>query len=113
MVNSYIPKQGDIVYINFNPTKGHEQSGYRPAIIISNDYFNIYTKMVILCPISSNDKSFPTHYTLEDSKKIHGTVFCEHMRSIDYENRKIKFIEKASSNDLISIMMLSMSCIDN
>ena len=113
MVKKYIPKQGDIVYVDFNPTKGHEQSGKRPAIIISNDTFNIHTKMVILCPISSNNKSFPTHYILEDSKKIKGAVLCEHIRSIDYENRKISFIEKASSNDLMSVMLLSNSCIEN
>ena len=57
----YIPKQGDIVYMDFNPTKGHEQKGKRPAMIISNDVFNINTKMAILCPITSNTKEFPTH----------------------------------------------------
>ena len=72
MVKEYIPKQGDLVYLDFNPTKGHEQKGFRPAIVISNTVFNKNTKMVILCPISSNTKEFPTHYILEDSKKIKG-----------------------------------------
>ena len=70
----YIPKQGDIVYMDFNPTKAHEQKGKRPAIIISNDVFNINTKMAILCPITSNTKEFPTHYELEDSKKVKGKL---------------------------------------
>ena len=68
MVRKYIPKQGDIVMINFNPTKGHEQRGTRPAIVISNNVFNEHTKMVVLCPITSNTKDFPTHYILEDTK---------------------------------------------
>ena len=108
----YIPKQGDIVYMDFNPTKGHEQKGKRPAIIISNDVFNINTKMAILCPITSNTKEFPTHYELEDSKKIKGSVLCEHIRSIDYENRKVKFIEKASDNDILSVVTLVTACIE-
>ena len=62
MVKKYIPKQGDIVFLDFNPTKGHEQKGTRPGMVISNDVFNINTKMVIICPISSNKKEFPTHY---------------------------------------------------
>ena len=37
MVKNYIPKQGDIVYLDFNPTKGHEQREERPVIVISND----------------------------------------------------------------------------
>ena len=113
MVKKYIPKQGDIVFLDFNATKGHEQKGYRPAIVISNDIFNENTKMVIACPITSNEKIFPTHYKLEDSKIVHGSVLCEHIRSIDYESRNLKFVERASDNDLMSVMMLSSACIEN
>ena len=113
MVKSYIPKQGDIVFVDFNPTKGHEQKGKRPAIVISNNAFNINTKMIIVCPITSNLKEYPTHYILEDSKRIYGSVLCEHIRSIDYEIRNVKFIEKASENDLLSVITLSNACIDN
>ena len=112
MVKKYIPKQGDIVYLDFNPTKGHEQSGFRPAVIISNNVFNENTKMVVVCPISSNNKEFPTHYHLEDTIKIEGSVLCEHIRSIDYEIRNIKFVEKLSDNDFISIITLLTACIE-
>lgn len=112
MVNKYIPKQGDIVFLNFNPTKGHEQKGRRPAIVISNNTFNKNTKMVIVCPITSNMKEFPTHYNLEDTKKINGSVLCEHIRSIDYSIRSVEFIEKATDNDLLSVIMLMNACIE-
>lgn len=112
MVSKYTPNQGDIVFLDFKPTKGHEQTGYRPAIVISNNIFNKNTKMVMVCPITSNDKYFPTHYNLEDSKKIKGSVLCEHVRSIDYESRNLNFIEKASNNDLLSVIMLINACIE-
>ena len=112
MVKKYIPEQRDIVYLNLEPTKGHEQSGIRPAVVISNNVFNKNTKMAIVCPITSNDKEFPTHYKLEDTTKIHGSVLCEHIRSIDYEFRKLKFIEKLSNNDYISIITLMNACIE-
>ncbi len=57
MVNKYIPKQGDIVLLDFNPTKGHEQNGKIPAIVISNNIFNKNTRRVIVCPITSNEKN--------------------------------------------------------
>ena len=82
MVKKYIPEQGDIVFLDFNPIKGHEQSGFRPAIVISTNVFNQNTKMVIVCPITSNEKEFPTHYILEDTKNIHGSVLCEHILSL-------------------------------
>ena len=112
MVKNYIPKQGDLVFVSFNPTKGHEQKGFRPAIVISNDIFNENTKMVMVCPITSNTKYFPTHYLLEDTKKIFGSVLCEHIKSIDYEARNLKFIERASNNDLLSVMTLTCACIE-
>ncbi len=112
MVKSYIPRQGDIVFLDFNPTKGHEQKGYRPAIIISNDIFNKHTKMVILCPIISNEKEFPTHYLLQESKKIKGSVLCEHIRSMDYEVRNLNFIEKATENDFQNIITLVNACME-
>ena len=106
MVKKYIPKRGDIVYVNFNPTKGHEQSGFRPALVLSSDVFNNFTKMVIVCPISTNTKEFPTHYLLRDTKKIRGSVLCEHLRSIDYETRNLKFVEKCTEEDYDNIIEL-------
>ena len=112
MVKKYIPKQGDIVFFDFNPTIGHEQKGFRPAVVISNNIFNINTKMVMICPITSNEKEFPTHYKLEDTKKVHGAVICEHIRSIDYEIRNLNFVEKLSNNEFISIITLLNACIE-
>lgn len=111
MVN-YIPKQGDIVFVDFNPIKGHEQGGYRPAIVLSSNKFNKYNNMAIICPITSNTKIFPSHYELLDSKKINGSVLCEHVRSIDFNSRKLKFIESASNFDFNNIMSLFISLLD-
>lgn len=113
MVNRYIPQQGDIIFLNFDPTLGHEQKGKRPAIVISNNIFNKNTHMVIVCPITSNEKKYPTHYLLEDAKKIHGSVLCEHIRSIDFDARNVKFLEKASDNDILSVITLMNACIEN
>ena len=112
MVGKYIPKQGDIAFVDFNPTKGHEQAGLRPCIVISNNVFNKHTKMVIVCPITSNEKEFPTHYLLKNTKKVHGSVLCEHIRSIDYEIRNLKYVENCNSEDFNNIVMLLNSCIE-
>lgn len=107
-----MPEQGDIVFLYFNPTKGHEQIGFRPAVVISTNIFNQNTKMVIVCPITSNEKEFPTYYKLEDTKNVLVSVLCEHIRSIDYEIRNLKFVEKLSENNFISIITLLNACIE-
>lgn len=112
MVKKYIPKQKDIALIDFNPTKGHEQASFRPCIVISNDVFNKNTKIAIVCPITTNEKEFPTHFLLNNTKKVHGSVLCEHVRSIDYEIRNLKFVEKCSDDDFNSILSLLNACLE-
>ena len=108
----YIPKERDIVYINFSPIKGHEQNGKRPALVLSSKLFNQFTNMAIVCPVSLNTKSFPTHYELTKTKKIKGAVLCEHIRSVDYVERNVEFIEKCSLEDFDDILYLVKSFFD-
>lgn len=103
MVKKYIPKQGDICFVDFNPSKGHEQSGFKPCLVLSINSFNNFTKMVIVCPITSNTKKFPTHYILTKTTKVKGAVLLEHIRSLDYEERNLKFVEKIQESELNEI----------
>jgi len=96
MVKKYIPSQGDIVYLDFNPQSGHEQRGKRPALIISNDVFNSHVGLAFACPITNTDRNFPFHVELNNHKTT-GFVMCEQMKSLDYNARKISFVEKANS----------------
>jgi mRNA interferase MazF len=110
MVREYIPKQKDIVFLNLNPVQGHEQKGYQPLVVISKNVFNDHTKMVILCPISSNSKYYPTHYELQDTSIVKGSVLCEHVISLDYEKRKLKYVETLNDTDFDKIKALVQAC---
>ncbi|MEL7624272.1 MAG: type II toxin-antitoxin system PemK/MazF family toxin [Clostridiales bacterium] len=52
---AYVAQQGDIVYLDFNPQADHEQVGRRPALIVSNNTFNRFTKAAIVCPITNTN----------------------------------------------------------
>jgi len=58
-------KQGDIIWLDFNPQTGHEQSGRRPALVVSNESFNRFSKMAIVCPITNTDLSLVKIVTLK------------------------------------------------
>ena len=87
-------KQGDIIKINFNPNKGHEQAGYRPALVVSNNIYNNQTKMAIVCPITNTIKGFPLHIELDNRVETTGAILCEHVRAMDIYERGYKYIEK-------------------
>lgn len=70
-------KQVDIIKLNFDPQLEHEQSGFRPAVIISNPSFHKYTNLVIACPFTTNDRAFPLHLPLDTRTKTKGAILCE------------------------------------
>lgn len=90
--------------MDFAPTIGHEQTGLRPAVVISKDNYNKYTGLAVICPITTNTKKFFTHYELINTKKVKGSVLCEHVRSIDFKARKLSFVEKISEYELEEII---------
>lgn len=95
MVTDYIPEQGDIITLEFDPQTGHEQKGRRPAIVVSNNTFNRFTKMALVCPITNTKRGFPLHVTLDERVKTTGVVMCEQVKSLDVTARNAIFKERA------------------
>lgn len=93
-------KQGDIIKLNFNPQLGHEQAGYRPALVVSNDFFNEKTNMVIVCPITNTQNNFPLHVSLDARTQTTGSVLCEHIKALDINARGYRVVE-ALPKDLL------------
>lgn len=105
-------KQGDIIKLNFNPQSGHEQAGFRPAVVISNDFFNEKVNMTIVCPITNTKRQFPLHIQLDDRTTTTGFVLCEHVKSIDLEARTYQYVEKIPKDLLETIISTVFSEIE-
>lgn len=90
----YLPKQGDIVWLVFDPRVGHEQSGRRPAIVLSDELLTQHTGLAIVCPITNTVKGFPFEVVLEKTR-TKGAVLPIQIRSVDVQARHIAFIEPA------------------
>jgi len=86
--------QGDIIYLDFNPQSGHEQKGRRPALVITNNLFNRFSKMLMVCPITNTDKKHPFHIKLDERTKTTGTILCDQARTLDVYARNADFVER-------------------
>ena len=103
--------QGDIIKFDFNPILGHEQAGFRPAIVISNETFNKYTDFLIVLPITNSNNEFPLHIQLDERTNTSGYILCEHIKSIDKSARKIKYIENLPKDILERVIsMVNAAC---
>ena len=81
--SGYVPDSGDLIWTDFAPTIGREQSGRRPALVVSARLFNANTGLAIVCPITSRVRPFPTSVVLPDGLPIAGEILISHVRSID------------------------------
>ena len=104
MVEKYIPKRGDIVFLNFNPQSGKEQSGKRPALVISHHEYNKKIGLAICCPITSKEKGYPFETPIPKDLKTHGVILSDHVKNLDYQSREISFIEKLPQSALLEVL---------
>lgn len=105
-------EQGTIIKINFNPQAGHEQAGYRPAVVISNNIFNQKTKLSIVCPITNTNNKFPLHIPLDERTKTTGVILCEHIKALDLNSRTFQKVEKLPDDILKNIIDIVYSEIE-
>ena len=85
--------QGDIISVDFAPSKGREQSGERPALVISNTKYNKQSGFVLACPITSTTRDMNIRVRLDERTKTQGDILCEQVRIIDLTERSHRVIE--------------------
>lgn len=86
-------KQGDIIALDFAPTKGREQTGKRPALVISNTRYNQQSNFVLACPITSTVKPMRVRVPLDERTKTQGDILCEQVLIIDLLEREHAVVE--------------------
>ncbi|HEY0614007.1 MAG TPA: endoribonuclease MazF [Candidatus Elarobacter sp.] len=92
---SYVPDSADIVWIRLDRSRGREQSGRRPFLVLSPRRYNEKTSLAVGCPITSRSKGYPFEVPLS-TEGTEGVVLADHVRSIDWRGRRAAFIERAS-----------------
>ncbi|MDR2569196.1 MAG: type II toxin-antitoxin system PemK/MazF family toxin [Oscillospiraceae bacterium] len=109
---SYLPKQGDIILLNFDPQKGREQKGRRPGLIVSNDQFYTHTKMALVCPITNTISGFPMHVALDERTRTSGEILCEQVKCLDISVRDAVYEEFVQDDIMDEVIDLICSFID-
>ena len=96
-------KQREIWQVNLNPTKGSEQAGFRPVVIISGNLMNQYLNVVIVCPLTSRLKNYKGHVILQPTEQNGLSQTSEilniHARSIS-KDRLVKKIGVITGKEL-------------
>ena len=101
---AYSPKQGDIIKMDFNPAKGHEQQGHRPAVVVSNAFYNKFANgTAMVCPITNTDRGKPLHPKLDDRTETTGFILTDQVKALDLSKRNVKVVEELPSDILSEV----------
>jgi mRNA interferase MazF len=88
VVKAFTPDRGDLIWIILNPQAGHEQSGRRPALVLSPAAYNGRTGLAVLCPVTGRKKGYPFEVELPDIGEVTGVVLADQVRNLDWRARK-------------------------
>ena len=88
MARHYVPAAGDIVWINFDPQKGREQSGHRPAVVLSAAEYNAKTSLVICCPMTTKIKNYPFEVLVSEDPP--SAVLADQVKNLDWRERRAR-----------------------
>lgn len=106
-------KQGDIIWLDFDPQAGHEEGKRRPAIVVSgNDALALIKSIALVCPVTSRSRPFPTHIALDERTKTRGLILCEQVKALDLDVRNAVFIEKAPDDIIGEVINIIHSLLD-
>ena len=102
-------RAGDIVWADFDPVRGSEQGGVRPAIVLTSVEFHTASTKAIVCPITRNPVPWPTKIALAEGMRSKGFVLADQIRTLHRSERGFRFIEHAPEEVLADVRAIVSS----
>jgi mRNA interferase MazF len=99
----YIPDTGHVIKVDLDPSAGHEQGGWRPAIVLSPATYNGKTDLAIVVPVTNQVKGYPFEVRLPVKMKTTGVVLADAVRNLDWRTRRARYVESVPAEVLKAI----------
>ncbi len=87
-----IPERGEVVWLDFDPTLGHEQAKRRPALVLSPSIYNGPTGLFVVCPITSQPKGYPYEVLVPSGFPVNGAILSDQVKSLAWKERQSVYI---------------------
>ena len=94
---NYVPDQGDIITLSFDPSAGAEIIKRRLAFVISRQIFSEHTGLVIVAPITSTIRNSRLEVVLPTKMTVTGAVLVYQLKSLDFSAREAQLMERSPS----------------
>ena len=108
MSQTYVPARGDVVWLTFDPQRGHEQEGIRPAVAVSPSLYNEKVGLAVFCPVTSQVKGYPFEVALPAGLPVFGVILSDQVKSLDWQARRAEFV-CTLPEDIVSEVLARLS----
>ena len=109
MIQRYVPEAGDIVWLHFDPQAGHEQTGHRPALVVSPSSYNSKTGLMLCCPMTTHIKGYPFEVLIAGERP--SAVLSDQIQSLDWVSRKASHKGKVTPDELAQVRLKASALI--
>jgi mRNA interferase MazF len=101
--DSSLLQAGDLVWVDLRPTRGREQGGVRPAVVLTDREFHRRNDTAIVCPITSNTAPWPTKVILPDGLAASGAILVDQVRTLDRSSRGFRAVGNVPEDVLAEV----------
>jgi mRNA interferase MazF len=84
--------------LDFDPQAAHEQSGRRPAFVLSPTSYNSKTSLMLCCPVTTQVKGYPFEVAISGNDQVQGVILADQVKSLDWQVRRAEKKASASVN---------------
>lgn len=99
-MSRYVPAAGDVVWLQFTPQAGREQSGHRPSLVLSPASYNRFGLM-LCCPMTTRIKGYPFEVAIADNRE--SVALADQVKSLDWRARHARRRGSVSAEELAEV----------
>jgi mRNA interferase MazF len=100
----FVPERGDFVRVVLDPRVGRDQSGERPALVLTPRRFNEVTGYAFVAPVTGTRRGWPFEVPIPAGGRVQGVVLADQTKSIDYAARHVRFLA-AAPRELVGMVL--------
>ncbi len=104
VTRQYVPERNDIVFLDFDPTKGKEIGKYRPALVLSSKEYNRKSGLLICCPISTSIRGAATEVRI-NNLDAPSVVASNLINTLDWRARKVKKVAEGEEGIMDEVIL--------
>jgi mRNA interferase MazF len=98
-----LPEAGDLVWADLMPTKGREQAGAKPVLILTDSGYHQRHATAIVCPVTKNRNAWPTKVLLPEGLAAEGAILVDHIRCLDRAERGFRFLGRVPDEVMVQV----------